>query len=90
MVWGIVQPGYVNPNEFKPAVTRLATLTFLYCEALALYRDNGMDPFFIFKDHKQKAQSLVDFLTNHIGLLGNMAGPSLKFCQMHLDGVHEA
>lgn len=89
VVWGILDPTYINPKEFKKATVRLHELVCLYCESLALYRDN-IDSFFIFKYHKQKAQTLLSFLTQHQGALGQMAGPSLKFCQMHLNGEHEA
>ncbi|MDI3258914.1 MAG: hypothetical protein QJR02_04370 [Sinobacteraceae bacterium] len=88
VVWGLLEPNYVNAKEFKLATTRLHKLTCLYCEALALYRDN-IDPYFIFKYHRQKAQTLLDFLKAHQELLGQMAAPSLQFCQMHLDGRHE-
>ncbi|SCX25210.1 hypothetical protein SAMN05216379_12626 [Nitrosomonas eutropha] len=88
VVWGILEPNYINPKEFKLATVRLHKLTCLYCEALALYRDN-IDPHFIFKYHHQKAQSLLNFLKDHQKLLDRMAGPSLQFCQMHLDGKHE-
>lgn len=89
VVWGILKSEDINPPEFERAVVRLHVLTSLYCEALALYRDN-IDPYFIFKYHKQKAQALLDFLKGHRALLGQMAGPSLQFCQMHLDGKHES
>ena len=89
VVWGLLEPKQVDAKEFKRAVVRLHVLTCLYCEALALYRDN-IDPYFIFKYHRQKAESLLKFLTEHRELLGQMAGPSLQFCQMHLDGKHEA
>lgn len=89
VVWGMLDPSYVNPKEFKLATERLLKLTFLYCEALALYRDN-IDPYFIFKYHRQKAQTFLDFLKQHKNLLGQMAVPTLQFCQMHLDGKSEA
>ena len=89
VVWGLLEPNYVNAKEFKLATIRLHELTCLYCEALALYRDN-IDPYFIFKYHRQKAQSLLNFLKEHQDLLGQMSGPSLAFCQMHLDGHDEA
>jgi hypothetical protein len=88
VVWGIIEPSYVNAKEFGLAVVRLHRLTCLYCEALALYRDN-INPYFIFKYHRQKAESLLEFLRQNQRLLGQMAGPSLEFCQMHLDGRHE-
>lgn len=87
VVWGILQSRDINGQEFERAVVRLHVLTCLYCEALALYRDN-IDPYFIFKYHKQKAKTLLGFLEEHRALLGQMAGPSLNFCQMHLDGKH--
>jgi len=85
VVWGILKETDINPREFERAVVRLHALTCLYCEALALYRDN-IDPYFIFRYHRQKAQSLLEFLAKHEALLGQMAGPSLRFCQMGLDG----
>lgn len=89
VVWGILKSKDINPPEFERAVVRLHVLTSLYCEALALYRDN-IDPYFIFKYHRQKAQALLDFLKEYGALLGQTAGPSLQFCQMHLDGKHES
>ncbi|HWG86739.1 MAG TPA: hypothetical protein VN679_03075 [Candidatus Acidoferrales bacterium] len=89
VVWGLLEPRQIDAKEFQRAVVRLHVLTCLYCEALALYRDN-INPYFIFKYHRQKAESLLKFLAAHQELLGQMAGPSLKFCQMHLDGKHEA
>lgn len=89
VVWGLLEPRQVDAKEFQRAVVRLHILTCLYCEALALYRDN-IDPYFIFKYHRQKAESLLKFLVVHQELLGQRAGPSLQFCQMHLDGRHEA
>lgn len=89
VVWGLLEPTQVDANEFKRAVVRLHVLTCLYCEALALYRDN-IDPYFIFKYHRQKAESLLKFLAERRELLGQMGGPSLQFCQLHLDGKHEA
>lgn len=89
VVWGLTKPKQVDAREFNRAVVRLHVLTCLYCEALALYRDN-IDPYFIFKYHRQKAESLLKFLKEHVDLLGQMAGPSLQFCQMHLDGKYEA
>ncbi|WP_170874220.1 hypothetical protein, partial [Xanthomonas graminis] len=89
IVWGLLKPSLVDSKEFRSAVVRLHELTCLYCEALALYRDN-IDPYFIFKYHRQKAQALLNFLKEHQGCLGQMAGPSLQFCQMHIDGKHEA
>lgn len=89
VVGGLLEPHQVDAREFKQAVVRLHVLTCLYCEALALYRDN-IDPYFIFKYHRQKAESLLKFLTEHAQLLDQMAGPSLLFCQMHLDGRLEA
>ena len=88
IVWGIVDRDYVSTKEFKNAVIRLNSLTFLYCESLALYRSN-IDSYFIFKHHKQKAQSLVDFLAKHESLIPVLARPALKFSQMHLDGEHD-
>lgn len=89
VVWGLLEPAYVNRNEFKRAAVRLHRLTSLYCEALALYQDN-IDTYFIAKYHRQKAQALLNFLKEHGHLLGQMAAPSIKLCQMHLDGQHEA
>ncbi|BCL75934.1 hypothetical protein JHS3_16700 [Jeongeupia sp. HS-3] len=89
VVWGILEPSCINTKAFEIAVIRLHKLTCLYCEALALYRNN-VDPYFIFKYHQQKAQSLLDFLKPHQNLLGQMAGPSLLFCQSHLNARHEA
>jgi hypothetical protein len=85
VVWGILKCKDINPPEFERAVVRLHLLTCLYCEALGLYRDN-IDPYFIFKYHRQKAKALLKFLEEHKALLGQMAGPSLQFCEMHLDG----
>ena len=86
VVWGIVKADAINAPEFKVAVRRLHVLTCLYCDALALYREN-IDPHFIFKYHRQKAQSLLKFLAENKACLDPMAGPSLQLCHMHLDGV---
>lgn len=88
VVWGLLDSKYVSPKEFGRAVVRLHMLTCLYCEALALYQDN-IDPYFIAKYHRQKAQALLKFLQVHIRLLDSMASPSLQLCQMHLDGQHD-
>lgn len=87
VVWGLISHNRFNTNEFCVAVVRLHLLTCRYCQALGLYREN-VDPFHIFSYHKQKAESLLQFLKKHESLLGQMAGPSLEFCQMHLDGRH--
>lgn len=89
VVWGILEPSYINAKDFKRALVRLHQLTCLYCEALALYRDE-INPYFILKHHRQKAKSLLDFLEDHQSHLGQMAGPSLRYCRMHLNGQHEA
>ncbi len=89
VVWGLLEPRQVDAKEFKQAVIRLHVLTCLYCEALALYRDN-INSYFIFKYHQQRAESLLKFLREHVQLLDQMAGPSLEFCQMDLDGKHDA
>lgn len=85
VVWGIVKPDYVEPQEFTAALIRLHKLTCAYCAALALYEDN-VDSYFIFGLHRQKAGELLDFLETHVSLLGQMAGPSLAFCRAHLRG----
>lgn len=89
VVWGIFDTAHVNEKEFNIAIIRLHKLICLYCESLALYRDN-IDSYFIFRYHMQKAQTLLDFLKKNRTLLGQMAGPSLDFCQMHLDERHES
>ena len=89
VVWGILLDALVSAIEFKPAVRRLNRLTFLYCEALALYRAN-INEHFIFRYHKQKAQSLVDFLKTHEVLLPVSERPALQFAQMHLDDRYKA
>ena len=85
VVWGLLAPDYVNPKEFQVATERLLKLTCLYCEALDLYRTN-VDPYFIFKYHRQKAQTLLDFLNKHQSQLNPMAGPSLMLCQKGING----
>lgn len=89
IVWGIVKPGYVEPQEFSAALTRLHKLTCAYCAALALYEDN-VDPYFIFALHRQKADELLSFLEDHTSQLGQMAGPSLAICRAHLRGEEHA
>lgn len=85
VVWGLLPETLISPKEFKPAVGRLHKLTSLYCEALALYRDN-INSFFVFKYHQQKARYFLQFLEGHLPLLDQMAGPSLKLCRVLLDG----
>ncbi len=89
VVWGIVGFTSVNKNELEVAIKRLLQLTILYCEALALYREN-INGYFIFKYHQQKAQSLVSFLKANQSYLSPNSDISLKFCQMHLDGKDRA
>jgi hypothetical protein len=89
VVWGICKPNYINSEELKTAIKRLHKLTSLYCESLALYRDN-IDTHFIYRYHRQKAQSLVDFLRSHSEQLGQSFVIALAFCQNHLDGSQEA
>ena len=89
IVWGLVNSNAVNRKEFSIAAERLLKLTCLYCEALELYRAN-INGYFIFKYHQQKAQSLVSFLKENQQFLNQMAGPSLSFCQMGLNGSNDA
>lgn len=88
IVWGIVKPSYANSNEFSAALIRLHKLTCAYCVTLGLYKDN-IDTYFIFQQHRQKADELIHFLEEHQDKLSNMAGPSLGFCKIHLHGKSE-
>lgn len=88
IVWGLLSENLASDREFRPAVARLHKLTSLYCEALGLYRAN-IDNHFIFSYHRRKAETLLEFLKRHQACLSGMAGPSLEFCQMHLDGRSE-
>lgn len=89
IVWGIVAPSYANSEEFSAAVVRLHKLTCTYCVTLGLYKDN-IDTYFIFQQHRQKADELIAFLEKHHEHLSNMAGPSLGFCKLHIHGKSEA
>jgi hypothetical protein len=82
VVWGVLQPKQVSPQEFKPAVGRLLVLTALYCEAIALYRDN-INPYFILRYHKQKAESLLSFISGQSHLVEGMARASIAM-SLHL------
>lgn len=89
IVWGIVDPDYANSKEFSAAVARLHKLTCTYCATLGLYKDN-IDTYFIFQQHRQKADELIAFLEKHHEHLPNMADPSLGFCKLHIHGESEA
>jgi hypothetical protein len=82
VVWGVLQQEQVSPREFKPAVGRLLVLTALYCEAIALYRDN-INPYFILRYHKQKAESLLSFISGQSHLVDGMARVSIAM-SLHL------
>jgi hypothetical protein len=89
IVWGIVPPSYASSKEFSAAIVRLHKLTCTYCVTLGLYKDN-IDTYFIFQQHRQKADELIAFLEQHQDKLSNMAGPSLGFCKLHIHGKSEA
>lgn len=85
VVWGLVKPGYINAGEFNPALERLLKLTCTYCASLGLYREN-INSYFIFQQHRQKAEDLVVFLEEHLDNLPSIAGPSITACRSHLHG----
>jgi uncharacterized membrane protein len=86
IVWGIVDSSYVNSKELKAALLRLYKLTCTYCVSLGLYKDN-IDTYFIFQQHRLKAEELLLFLESHEKQLSSMAGPGLAACKQHLNSV---
>jgi len=84
IVWGVVEPSYVNQTELEKSLERLLKLTCSYTSALALYEDN-VDPYFIYKHHYTKAIDIIEFLEGQKNHLGNMAGASLSLCRHQLD-----
>ena len=82
MVSGIENPAELHEASFKAALDKLLKLTAIYCEAIALYREN-VNGYFIFRAHQQKALELVNYLDGNKNRLSEMAGPTLEFCKMH-------
>lgn len=89
IVWGVVKPNYVNQQELGACLERLLKLTCAYCSSIALYEAN-VDPYFIYKQHCSKATELIEFLKQHVALLGQMAGPSLAMCEHLLNEANNA
>ncbi|MCJ1881873.1 hypothetical protein [Pseudomonas nitroreducens] len=88
IVSGLFVPAQVHEASFRVMLERLMQHTAYYCEAIALYREN-VNSYFVFKAHRQRAEELVSYLENNLERLGQMAGPSLVFCRMHLEGIEE-
>lgn len=84
IVRGIVKPNGVNQRELSSAAERLLQLTCQYCSAIALYKDN-VNAHFICQYHSTKAEELVGYLEKNLDKLGQMSGPSLAFCKIHLN-----
>ena len=89
IVWGLVKPSYANQQELGACLERLLKLTCAYCSSIALYEAN-VDPYFIYKQHHSKATELIEFLNQHVALLGQMAGPSLAMCEHLLNKANNA
>ena len=89
IVWGVVKPSYVNQQELGACLERLLKLTCSYCSSIALYEAN-VDPHFIYKQHYSKAMELIEFLKEHVALLGQMAGPSLGMYENLLNEANNA
>ncbi|MFP1872110.1 hypothetical protein ACLEDV_09130 [Lonsdalea quercina] len=85
VVSGISKPTNFDESSYRVAMDKLLRLTANYCEAIALYREN-VNGYFIFRAHQQRAKELVKYLENNTKYLHGIAGPTLNFCQMHLDG----
>lgn len=89
MVSGIESPAEFHAPSYKAALEKLLKLTASYCEAIALYRAN-VDGYFIFKAYQQRARELVAYLGEKTKYLNQMAGPTLGFCKLHIEGASDA
>lgn len=89
MVSGIESPAGFHEPSYKAALEKLLRLTASYCEAIALYRAN-VDGYFIFKAYQQRARELVAYLGERTKYLNQMAGPTLGFCKLHIEGSSDA
>ncbi len=85
LVSGIEQSKDFSELPYKALMKKLLIITANYCQAISLYRDN-VNGHFIFKDYQQKAGELVEYLENNKEYLDQMAGITLTFCKMHLEG----
>ena len=89
IVRGVVKPDYVDQQKLGICLERLLKLTCAYCSSIALYEAN-VDSYFIYKQHHSTATELIEFLKQYVGLLGQMAGPSLAMCEHLLDDENNA
>lgn len=89
IVWGLVEPSYVNQKELRGCLERLLKLTCSYCSSITLYEAN-VDPYFIYKQHYSKAIELINFLEKHVALLDQMAGPSLALSKNMLNNANNS
>ncbi len=62
VVWGIVQPSYLNPVELTPAFDRLVLLTEMYSVAIEQCYPSGLA---VIAQHKRKCEELLAFLNEH-------------------------
>ncbi|TOL87873.1 hypothetical protein [Vibrio parahaemolyticus] len=62
IVWGLVDPSYINPKEFKSAFNRLISLTEMYCAAIELCATSELA---IIDQHKRKCLELHAFLNKN-------------------------
>ncbi|HHF2906765.1 TPA: hypothetical protein ACPJZ5_004609 [Vibrio diabolicus] len=62
IVWGLVEPSYINPKEFKPAFDRLISLTEMYCASIEFCATSELA---IIDQHKRKCLELHAFLNKN-------------------------
>jgi hypothetical protein len=85
LVSGIKQSNDFSVLPYKAAMKKLLIFTANYCQAISQYRDN-VNGHFIFKEYQQRAVELVAYLEKNKEYLDQMAGITLTFCKMHLEG----
>ncbi|MGE0673883.1 MAG: hypothetical protein AB7O64_12575 [Methylibium sp.] len=89
IVWGLSLPDVVSRSLFDRSLERLLRLMCSYSAALGLYRAN-VDHYFVYQLHREKALALLEYLHAHQDSLSLMAGPSIQFCRMHIEGKSAA
>ncbi|MCD9480653.1 MULTISPECIES: hypothetical protein [Photobacterium] len=62
VVWGILEPNYLNPVELKPAFDRLVLLTEMYSAAIEQCYPSGLA---VIAQHKRKCEELLVFLNKY-------------------------
>lgn len=85
IVWGLHLPDIVTRSVFDKSLNRLLQLTCSYCVALGLYRAN-IDSHFTFRLHRDKALKILEYLHAHQDSLPQLAGASIQFCRMQVNG----